>query len=69
MSNLPSEIAALSPAEKADLIDALWESLEADAPLTNAQAEEIDRRIARYQENPTDVISWEQVKSHLLKSR
>jgi putative addiction module component (TIGR02574 family) len=46
MSDLREQINSLSPAEKAELLDAVWESLEADAvSLTNAQRAELDYRI------------------------
>ncbi len=50
------------------LLDALWESLEAEeVPLTEAQRAELDYRIARHEQNPSDVIPWEQVRAGLLK--
>ena len=69
-SNLQNEIRSLSAAEKVELIDALWESLEADVPaLTDEQRAELDDRVARYQDNPSDVIPWEQVKAGLFKKQ
>jgi putative addiction module component (TIGR02574 family) len=39
----------------------VWESLEADAlSLTDAQRAELDYRIGRHEQNPSDVIPWEQ---------
>ena len=67
MSNLRNEIGSLSAAEKFELLDALWESLEADAPVTDAQRAELDYRVARYHKNPDDVIAWEQVRDGLFK--
>ena len=69
MANLPTEISSLSVAEKFDLLDALWEDLAVQAPdaLSHAQMEELDRRVASYEENPGDVIPWEQVKADLFK--
>jgi putative addiction module component (TIGR02574 family) len=68
MSDLRSQISSLSAAEKAELLDAVWESLEADAAtLTDEQRAELDRRIAHHERNPSDVIPWEQVKAHLFK--
>jgi len=68
MSDLRSLINNLSAAEKAELLDAVWESLEADAAsLTDAQRAELDHRIARHEQNPTDVMPWEQVKAGLFK--
>ncbi|MGH9573406.1 MAG: addiction module protein [Candidatus Acidiferrales bacterium] len=68
MSVLRSQIDSLSVEEKADLLDAIWESLEADASLlTEAQRAELDRRIAHHEQNPSDVIPWEQVLTRLFK--
>jgi putative addiction module component (TIGR02574 family) len=68
MSDLRSQIGSLSPAEKAELLDAVWESLEADATsLTDAQRAELDYRIERHEQNPSDVIPWEQVRTSLFK--
>jgi len=70
MSNLQNEISSLSAAEKFELLDALWESLEADVPaLTKEQQEELDYRVARYEQNPADVIPWEQVRADLFKKQ
>lgn len=68
MSSLRHQIDSLSTAEKAELLDEVWESLEADAvSLTDEQRAELDHRIARHEQNPSDVVPWEQVKSRLLK--
>jgi putative addiction module component (TIGR02574 family) len=69
MNHLRSQIDSPSPAEKAELLDTVWESLEADAvSLTDAQRDELDYRIARHEQNPSDVIPWEQVKAGLFTS-
>jgi len=68
MSDLRSQIESLSPEEKAELLDTVWESLEADsASLTDAQRAELDYRIARHQKNSSDVIPWQQVRAGLFK--
>jgi len=68
MSDFRNEINSLSTAEKVELLDALWESLEADAvSLTDAQRAELDYRIARHEQNPSDVIPWENVRASLFK--
>ncbi len=68
MSNLRHQIDSLSTAEKAELLDEVWESLEADAAsLTDAQRAELDHRIARHEQDPSDVVPWEQVKAGLFK--
>jgi putative addiction module component (TIGR02574 family) len=48
-----------------ELLDVVWESLEADSvSLSDAQRTELDARHAR---NPSDVIPWEQVQADLQK--
>jgi putative addiction module component (TIGR02574 family) len=70
MSDLRNRIESLSPAEKIELLDVLWESLEADeVPLTDVQRAELDYRIARHEQNPSDVIPWEKSKRAYLRSR
>ena len=68
MSNLRNQIENLSTTEKVERLDAVWESLDADAQsLTEAQSAELDFRIARREQNPSDVIPWEQVRAGLFK--
>jgi putative addiction module component (TIGR02574 family) len=68
MSDLRDQINSLSAEEKAELLDTLWESLEADsASLTDAQRAELDYRIARHEQNPSDVIPWQQFRAGLFK--
>jgi putative addiction module component (TIGR02574 family) len=68
MSDLRSQINSLSAAEKAELLDTVWESLEADAvSLTDTQRAELDHRITRHEQDPSDVIPWEQVRVDLFK--
>jgi putative addiction module component (TIGR02574 family) len=70
MSILQNEIGSLSAAEKFELIDVLRESLEGEIPaLTNEQRAELDHRVARYAQNPSDVIPWDQVRTGLFKKR
>ncbi len=67
MSDLRNQINSLSAAEKAELLDAVWESLEADAAsLSDAQRAELDYRIERHQKHPSDVVPWGQVRSDLF---
>jgi putative addiction module component (TIGR02574 family) len=68
MNDLRRQIDRLSVAEKAELLDAVWESLEADAAsLTDEQRAELDHRIARHEQNPADVLPWEQIRAGLFK--
>ncbi|MBV9506098.1 MAG: addiction module protein [Acidobacteriia bacterium] len=64
MSNLRNQIRNLPAAEKFELLDALWESLEADElTLTDAQRDELDHRLDQYERNPDEVVPWEQVRA------
>jgi len=68
MSDLRSQLDRLSAAEKVDLLDAVWESLETGGlPLSDAQRAELDERIARHEKNPSDVVPWEKIKAELFK--
>jgi len=70
MSDLRAQIENLSPAEKWELLDVVWESLAADEPVaTEAQCAELDRRIARHAQNPADVIPWDKVRAGLFNNR
>jgi putative addiction module component (TIGR02574 family) len=68
MSDLRNQIENLSAAEKVELLDAVWKSLEADAAsLTDVQQAELDYRIERHEKTPSDVIPWEQIRANLFK--
>ena len=68
MATLLNSISSLSEAEKYDLLDAIWEDIESHASrLTAEQAGEIDRRVEAYEKDPSDVMTWEQVKAGLPK--
>ena len=70
MSDLRNAIGNLSAAEKFELLDLLWESLEADGvSLTDTQRDELDHRLTHYERNPDEVISWEQVTAGLFKKQ
>lgn len=67
MNDLRNQINGLSAAEKVELLDVVWESLESDAlSLTDAQRNELDRRIERHQQNPSDLIPWDRVRASLF---
>lgn len=59
----------LTQSEKILLVEQLWDSIRADAeicPLTAAQKDEIDRRLADYELNPDEGDSWAAVKARIL---
>jgi putative addiction module component (TIGR02574 family) len=66
------DIQRLSPAEKLALVTELWEDLAAhpaDIPVTQDQIAELDRRMAEYRKDPTQVTSWEAVRDRILDSQ
>jgi putative addiction module component (TIGR02574 family) len=66
MSDLAPELARLSPRQRLDLIESLWESLEdEDVPVTDTQRAELDRRIAGFEHDQKHTISWDQLKAEL----
>jgi len=55
-------------AERLELAQALWDSVAANpenVPLTEAQREELDRRLDDYERNPNDGSPWESIKRSL----
>jgi putative addiction module component (TIGR02574 family) len=70
MTDLTPELARLSPRQRLDLIDALWESLDdKDIPVTEAQRAELDRRIAGFEQDREQSISWDQLSAELRQRR
>jgi putative addiction module component (TIGR02574 family) len=71
MSNHPLlkvEISQLSVAERIQLAEDLWESIlerQDELPLTDAQKQELDRRLENYQQDPTSGSTWEEVRQRL----
>jgi putative addiction module component (TIGR02574 family) len=67
---LPEDVKRLSPAERLALIAQLWDSLsDADLPLTAAQCAELDRRLATFEEDRSDGVTWEALKTELRGRR
>lgn len=70
MSDLMPELARLSPRQKLDLIEALWESLDdKNVPVTEAQRAELDRRIAGFEQDCEQSSSWDQLNAELRQRR
>lgn len=63
------ELRRLSPADKLALVAELWDDLAAhpeNVPVTPELIAELDRRMADYRKDPTQVTTWEAVKARLL---
>ena len=69
MSDALVELFKLSPAERIQLAEDLWDSVAADPqthpPLTEAQCREIERRLADHARDPSTSVSWEEVRARL----
>lgn len=71
MSTSPKSpgIDQLGVAERLALIEELWESIEADrpaVPVTAAQREELDWRVADHESHPDEALPWDDVKASLI---
>jgi putative addiction module component (TIGR02574 family) len=58
----------MSPDDRLALVQEIWDSLatEADqAPLTDAQRQDLEQRLQAYEANPKRGSSWEEVKTRL----
>lgn len=59
---LLEEILALSMSERIGLVGTVWDSISPDVlPLTAAQREELDRRIAEFEADPDSGATLEEV--------
>jgi len=64
MSKPSLNIGDLSPEERLRLIEELWDSLNDESetvPLTDAQREELDRRLDELERSGPEGIPWDQV--------
>jgi putative addiction module component (TIGR02574 family) len=59
----------MSVEDRIALVRAIWDSIAAEAHpplLTEAQRQELQRRLDDHQANPADIIPWEQIKAEAL---
>ncbi|WP_371260394.1 addiction module protein [Anabaena sp. 90] len=62
---LPQNILQLTTAERIQLVQDIWDSITVDADnvtISDAQKQELERRLELYYQNPHQVSSWEEVK-------
>ncbi|MBO1047815.1 MULTISPECIES: addiction module protein [Dolichospermum] len=65
---LKFDISELSIAERIQLAEDLWDSIleqQEELPLSQAQQQELERRLENYEKNSTTGSSWEDVKKRL----
>jgi putative addiction module component (TIGR02574 family) len=64
------DIAQLSVAERIQLVEDLWDALAInpdDVPITQAQRDELDRRLQAHRDNPGEGASWQQIKAGIKR--
>jgi putative addiction module component (TIGR02574 family) len=65
---MQSTVFDLSPEEKLQLVEDLWDDLAsrpADVPLHSWQIEELERRQHDLRQHPESALSWQQIKERL----
>jgi putative addiction module component (TIGR02574 family) len=63
-----NQIKALSIADRISIVQEILESIAAEQAypdLTEAQKQELDRRITDYEANPDNVMTWEEIKASI----
>ena len=63
-----AKINALPIEDRLRLVHEIWDGIAAEKPvieLSDAQRQELDRRISAYEANPENVLTWEEVKASL----
>jgi putative addiction module component (TIGR02574 family) len=68
---LLSELMELSPSEKIELVDFLWDSLEQEKvrPVTSEELDEMERELTEHRADPSSALSWEDVRTWLWSRR
>ena len=60
------EITRLSPPERLALISDLWDSMtDSELSTLPAQVRELERRLASFDEDRTQAVTWEQLETQL----
>lgn len=68
MDELREKIFKLSDAERMQLAEEIWDSLESHtSELTDEQKREYDRRMEQYRKDPTRIMSWQEVMDSFRK--
>lgn len=71
-SNLTEQVKKLSIVERIALVEEIWDSIVEDNgcfELTEAQKQELDRRIESFRTNPSPGRTWEEIKNDFLNSK
>jgi putative addiction module component (TIGR02574 family) len=70
MSTSKTDFLKLSVAERLELVGDIWDSIAADGPeaveLTEAQRQELQRRLAAHDADPESGVPWRHVRDELF---
>ncbi len=69
MNDLLAELFKLSPAERIQLAEDLWDSVAARPsdlePLSQTQRAEIERRLSDHRKDPSSAVAWDDLRIRL----
>jgi len=72
-SAISTEYLKLSVSERIQLVEDIWDSIAAEASetieLSQAQKDELHRRVAEHRADPSTAVPWEQVRSRLFSGK
>ena len=71
MSTQLTDILQMSVAERIQLAEDIWDSIAAvpeALPLTDAERQELDRRLEAYAQNPDEGILWDELREKARRS-
>ena len=64
------DILKLSVDERINLVQTLWDSIAADTEVSEISEEHkknLDKRLEAHQNNPSDIVSWDDIKKNAKK--
>ena len=67
-----SQLLQLPAPQKLELVEALWDSLENtldDLPVPDWQKQELDRRKAAHEKDPSSALTWPDAKARIIADR
>jgi putative addiction module component (TIGR02574 family) len=71
-SEITGEIKQLTVAERLLIVQEIWDSIAEDQeslPITEAQRDELDKRLEAYRAAPEQGSSWEEVKNRVVGNK
>jgi putative addiction module component (TIGR02574 family) len=70
MTSRLGDFEQLSLAERIQLVQDIWDSIVVtpdQLPVTEAQRQELDRRLDAYRQDPQGGISWQEIKAKVMR--